>query len=168
MNLSQPKNVREYPRFWLPTKKKENLIITSSISHIEVLPEKLGDKGAKDEEDYMALFDAEHFLEVEISTNIILRAREIRNHYYIAADENGRGGKMMDIGDAIHLATASIYGVNEFHTRDKDKKGSKIPLLNLYAERGETKLCEKYDLKIISPEAEQGVLPLDPVKKPEA
>ncbi|WP_141396748.1 hypothetical protein [Rhizorhabdus dicambivorans] len=43
-------------------KAAENLIVTSVITHLEVLPSKLSEKGADDEEDYLALFDAEHFL----------------------------------------------------------------------------------------------------------
>ena len=111
----------------------ENLIITSVISHLEVLPEKLDAKGVDDQRDYMALFDAVHFAEQEIGTNILLGAREIRNHYYRAEElVTGAKSKVVDLGDAIHLATASIYGANEFHTRDEDKKGNKIPLEVLY------------------------------------
>lgn len=67
----------------------------------------------------------------------------------------------MDLGDSLHLATASIYGVDEFHTRDKDHKKSKVPLIGLYEAYNETKLCGKYDIKIVSPESAQGVLALD-------
>lgn len=141
--------------------KGHNLIVTSVITHLEVLPQKLSDKDASDEEDYIALFDAVKFAEVEVNANVLMRAREIRNYYYRAADAGGKNGKMMDLGDAIHLATASIYGVSEFHTRDDDNKGSKIGLLSLYTLRNETKLCGKYDLKIISPESAQGVLVYD-------
>ena len=65
---------------------------------------------------------------------------------------------MMDLGDCLHLATATLNGVDEFHTRDKDKKGGKVPLLKLYEVSGTPKICGKYDLKIVSPEAEQGRL----------
>lgn len=136
--------------------KQENLIVTSSISHLEVLPRKLGEKDASDEEDYLALFDGVHFHEIELNANIILRAREIRDYYYSPL-ANGVY-KMMDLGDCLHLATASLNGVDEFHTRDKDKKGSKVPLLKLYEVSDNPKLCGKYDLKIVSPEAEQGRL----------
>lgn len=137
--------------------KGENLIITSVITHLEVLPEKLTEKGASDENDYLSLFDGVHFYDVEAGTNILLRAREIRDYYY-TPPENGEGFKMMDLGDCIHLATASIYMVDEFHTRDNDKRKAKVPLLDLYATYGDTKLCGKYDLKIRSPEAAQGGL----------
>ncbi|RYZ78743.1 MAG: type II toxin-antitoxin system VapC family toxin [Proteobacteria bacterium] len=137
--------------------QKENLIITSSITHLEVLPRKLGEKGASDEEDYLALFDGIHFHEIELNANIILRAREIRDFYFSPLAE---GYKMMDLGDCLHLATASLIGADEFHTRDKDKKGSKVPLLDLYEISRNPKLCGKYDLKILSPEAQQGDLGL--------
>lgn len=137
--------------------KKENTIITSVISHLEVLPNKLTAKGV-DEADYLALFDAEHFVEIQIDTNILLRAREIRDFYSTPADANGQNSKWMDLGDAIHLATASIHGVTAFHSRDSKKKGSKVPLVGLYDLVGHDKLCGKYDLKIVSPESMQGAL----------
>ncbi len=136
----------------------ENYIITSVISHLEVLPSKLDDKGANDAQDFLSLFDALHYGAIEISTNIMLMAREIRDFYYKSADATGHGGKMMDLGDCIHLATAIIHGVTEFHTRDKATKGSKISLLKLYDVSGNSKVCGKYDLVIKSPESDQGVL----------
>lgn len=137
--------------------KKQNLIATSVISHLEVLPRKLGEKDASDEEDYLALFDGVHFHEIELNANIILRAREIRDYYYSPLSADGTY-KMMDLGDCLHLATATINGVDEFHTRDNDKKGGKVPLLKLYEISGSPKVCGKYDLKIVSPEADQSRL----------
>lgn len=136
--------------------QNNNLIVTSSITHLEVLPRKLGEKEASDEADYLALFDGVHFHEVELNANIILRAREIRDYYYSPFKDGAY--KMMDLGDCLHLATASLNGVAEFHTRDKDTKGSKVPLLKLYEISGNAKLCGKYDLTIRSPEAAQGRL----------
>lgn len=147
--------------------RKENFIITCVITHLEVLPSKLEQKGANDEEDYLSLFDSVKFGEIELSTNIVLRAREIRDFYYIPADAQGEGHKMMDLGDAIHLSAASIHGAAELHTRDNDKKGKKIPLLKLYEMFNNPKLCGKYDLKIVSPEADQAAFDLDaPKEKP--
>ena len=140
--------------------KGENRIVTSSITHLEVLPNKLKTKGV-DEEDYLALFDAEHFVEVEINANILLRAREIRDFYSRPAEKEGEASKWMDLGDAIHLATATILGVTEFHTRDGNKKGNKVPLVGLYELTGHDKLCGKYELKIVSPESAQGALDVE-------
>ncbi len=137
---------------------KENYIITSVIRHLEVLPSKLDDKGADDEQDFLSLFDATHYGAIEINTNILLMAREIRDFYFKPADNTGHGGKMMDLGDCIHLATAIIHGVDEFHTRDKTTKGSKISLIKLYEISGNPKVCGKYDLVIKSPESSQRVL----------
>ena len=131
--------------------------MTSVITHLEVLPRKIGEKDSSAEEDYLALFDAVHFHEIELNANIILRAREIRDYYYSPLSADG-GYKMMDLGDCLHLATATLNGVDEFHTRDKDKKGGKVPLLKLYEVSGTPKICGKNDLKIVSPEAEQGRL----------
>ncbi len=131
----------------------ENVIATSVITHLEVLPEKLTEKDVSDEEDYLSLFDGEHFFEIELNQNIVRRAREIRDYYY-RPQKADSGHKMMDLGDAIHLATASINGVTEFHTRDNDDRKAKVPLLTLYEKHGETKLCGKYELKIVSPESD--------------
>lgn len=140
--------------------KKENLIVTSVISHLEILPRKLGEKDVSDEQDYLALFDGEHFHEIELNANIIQRAREIRDYYYSPLADGKY--KMMDLGDCIHLATATINRVDEFHTRDSDRKGRKVPLLKLYEISNTPKVCGKYELKITSPEAEQGALDYDP------
>jgi hypothetical protein len=139
-------------------KLKKNIIVTSVIAHLEVLPSKVAEKGANDEDDYLALFDAEHFEEIELNTNIILRAREIREYYYSPADQDGKGFKMMDVGDAIHLATATVRNSPVFHTRDNKKKKGNVPLLELYLNQTIAKVCGKYDLDIISPEAAQGSL----------
>lgn len=65
---------------------------------------------------------------------------------------------MMDVGDALHLATATVFSVPEFHTRDNKSKKGNVPLLTLYAMYGEDGVCNKYPLKILSPEAAQGQL----------
>jgi len=135
--------------------KGENAIFTSVITDLEVVPSKLEAKKENAIDQYNALFDSVKFHPLELTKNIITRAKEIREFYYVEADENGQNGKMMDLGDAIHLATATIFEVDEFHTRDKAKKGSKVPLVGLYEHSGEDKVCGKYDLKIISPVAGQ-------------
>ena len=113
-------------------------------------------KAADAEAKFLSVFDSVHFLDAEISRNILLRAREIRDYYYRQGDpSNGVAHKMMDAADAIHLATALIYEVSEFHTRDDDRKGSKVPLVSLYEWSGETEICGRYPLKIASPEAAQ-------------
>jgi predicted nucleic acid-binding protein len=146
-------------------KDGKNLVITSIITHLEVVPKKLAEKDKAAERKYLGLFDGKRFLDMEISRNVLMRAREIRDFYYRPASiKAGTKAKIMDSADAVHLATASIYGVVDFHTRDDDDKGSKIPLVSLYKWSGIGKLCGKYPLSIVSPEHDQKVLALG--KKP--
>jgi hypothetical protein len=63
-------------------KNGESLIVTSVITHLEVLPKKLKEKDADDERQYLALFDGKRFIDVEVGRNILMRAREIRDFYY--------------------------------------------------------------------------------------
>jgi hypothetical protein len=98
-------------------------------------------------------------------SNILMRARETRDYYYRPSSTPKASAKIMDTADAVHLATASIYGAKEFHTRDDDSKGTKIPLVSLYTWSGVDQLCGKYGLSIVSPETAQGVLDLGPTKK---
>lgn len=139
-------------------KKKENLIITSVVTHIEVLPKKISTLSAETAQKYLSMFDGVRIIDVEMNRNIATLAREIRDFYYRSAEENDGQFKLMDANDAVHLATAYIYKVDEFHTRDNDSKKAKIPLVDLYSYSGCSKICDKYELCIISPEALQGHL----------
>lgn len=151
---------------------QEAIILTSSATHLEVLPQKMTEKDAAAESAYLSLFDAEKFFEYQIGTNVILLAREIRDYYYrpaVASVPKSKGvnaipaqpAKMMDLGDCIHLATAIIEKADEFHTRDASDKKGKTPLLTLYAWSGVHSVCGKYPLTIISPIAKQGTLDVD-------
>lgn len=143
----------------------ENVIVTSVITHLEVIPAKLEAKKPGAAQQYLGMFDAKRFVEIEINRNILLRASEIREFYFRALDQiKGTPQKVMDTADAIHLATATIYGAAEFHTRDNDQKGSKIPLVTLYDWSGVNKVCGKYPLNIVSPEAAQGAFDLETAK----
>lgn len=142
-------------------KNGENIIATSIITHLEVIPAKLNAKQADGERRYRAMFDGEHFIDYEINRNILMRAREIKSFYFRPATL-GQSQKIMDSADAVHLATATIYGVTEFHTRDDDSQGSKIPLVSLYKWSGVDSICGKYPLLIKSPEHDQKVMNLVP------
>jgi len=139
-------------------KKKENLIVTSIVTRIEVLPKKITSISPEMEKKYLSMFDGARIIDVEINRNVAVLAREIRDFYYKTADENGGQYKMMDANDAVHLATAYIYNAAEFHTPDNDSKKAKVPLIDLYKYSGFTKVCNKYDLNIVCPETEQGFL----------
>ena len=138
----------------LENQEGKNLILTSTITHLEVLPEKLLNKGA-DKDSFTSLFAGKEISTIDIDVNILMLAKEIRDFYYLPALDENRDKKMMDLGDAIHLATAIIYEVDEFHTRDKNNKGLKVSLLDLHKNG---KICNKYELNIISPKDAQGFL----------
>jgi len=139
-------------------REKKNRIVTSAITDLEVLPEKLNIEDAYKEEAYFGMFDGEYMISAEITANVLRLAREIRNRYFRPVPEGGGYCKMMDLGDSIHLATAAIMKVTEFHTRDDNQDKTKIPLVSLYQWAGEDRLCGRYDLKIVSPETDQGEL----------
>ncbi len=56
-----------------------NVIATSVITHLEVIPAKLEAKNPGAAGQYLGMFDAKDFVEVEINRNILLRASEIRS-----------------------------------------------------------------------------------------
>jgi hypothetical protein len=94
---------------------------------------------------------------VEADRNVIILAREIRDYYYKPADDDGKY-RIVSMGDAIHLATAIIHQVAELHTRDGNRKGGNVPLLGLEQSSPGSKICGKYELKILSPIANEGRL----------
>lgn len=137
----------------------ENIIVTSVITHVECVPQKLEAKKPGALARYEALFDGVHAVDQQISANVLRLASEIKDFYFRPPDlTKGFYGKMMDTGDAIHLATGIILGVDEFHTRDNNGKNSKVPLVSLYEYSGIDMVCGKHQLKIVSPENDQGEL----------
>lgn len=140
-------------------KAGRNKIVTSVITHVECVPQKLETKKPGALARYEALFDGVHAVDQQINANVLRLASEVKDYYFQSPDlTKVFYGKMMDTGDAIHLATAIILGVDEFHTRDDSSKGSKVPLVSLYRYSGVEKICGKYELTIISPESDQGEL----------
>lgn len=148
---STPHRKRALNRILQENESGNNVIITSTITHIEVLPDKLP---ALKERAYFSNFDSEKIIEYNMDVNVVRLAREIRNFYYREKTDK-QPFKMMDAGDSIHLATAIIAGVDEFHTRDNEDKGSKVPLLSLYAWSGVDHVMGRYPLAIVSPEDDQ-------------
>lgn len=138
-------------------KEEKNVLVTSVITHIECVPQKLEAKKPGALATYEAMFDGVHLIDQQISANVLRLAREIKDFYCKPPDlARNFYGKMMDTGDAIHLATAIIFQADEFQTRDDNKKGSKVPLVSLYSYSGHDKVCGKYPLKIVSPTNDQG------------
>jgi hypothetical protein len=93
---------------------------------------------------------------VEISRNTIALARRIKDYYYEPAKPDlGLTHRMLSTGDAIHLATAIIYKVDELHTRDGNRSKGNVPLLGLAESSANGKIAGQYPLKIVSPEDQQ-------------
>lgn len=161
-----PNKIRAIRNLLDENARHENRIITSTITHIEVLPKKLNQRDAAKEAEYWTYYDGRWFLDVEPNRNIINLAREIKDFYYEPDDPvAGKGHRMMSTGDAIHLATAIVYEVDVLHTRDGKRKGGNVPILGLPKASPNGKIAGRWDLKIESPEDEQGDL-LDPRSEP--
>lgn len=139
-------------------KRKQNKICTSSMTHVEVVPRKLP---ADKEREYWARFNSMHFFDIEVDRSVIMLAREIRNFYYQEKDFKG-SYRLMSVGDSIHLATAIIHNVSEFHTRDKNSRNGNVKLLGLPEESPNGKICGVYSLAVVCPVANQGRLDLAP------
>ena len=113
--------------------RRENTIFTSAITHLEVVPKKLTRDDDLAEKKYWALFTTKHFHDVAVDANIIKLARAIKDYYFVEKDgSKGSFDRVMDTGDAIHLATAILNDADEFHTRDNSARKSKVPLLDLH------------------------------------
>jgi predicted nucleic acid-binding protein len=85
-------------------------LCTSVLTYTEVLEGKLTrDQAARFEN----LFKRRNVTSITVDNRIAKRASEIRNYY------NEKGIKL-STPDSIHLATAIIYEVDEFHTLDGD------------------------------------------------
>jgi len=140
-------------------KDHKNRIITSAITHVEVLPKKLTARDAQRENEYWDYYDGRWFVDIEVTRPIINLARDIKDYYFVEGDPmNGVAHKMLSTGDAIHLATAIVASVEEFHTRDKRRSGGNVPLLSLPECSANGKIAGQWSLKIISPEDDQASL----------
>lgn len=145
-------------------KAKRNRIFTSSLTHVEVIPKKLGETDRAKVDQYLAFFNSEYFYDHSIDRQIIFLAREIKDFYYRAKDQaSSHPYRMLSTGDSIHLATAIIHEADEFHTRDNNPKHGNVKLLGLPESSPNGKLCGAYDLRILSPISAQAVLfPISP------
>lgn len=115
-------------------KKREVKILTSALTTVETLQSRLPVGMDRIFGDLMKRIER-----VGIDTKVAAMAHDIRDYYVKNASEYG--GKTVSTPDAIHLATAILYRVTEFHTFDDGKSSSKsIGLLNLSGSVGGHKL----------------------------
>ena len=140
-------------------KGKKNRIVTSVLTHAEAIPRKLTASDANAEAEYWGYFNGIYFLEQEVTRPIMLLARYLRDYYFMEGDATKNiHYRMLGLGDAIHLASAIVGEVDEFHTRDKRPSGGNIGLLKLSELDPGGLIGGRWKLKIVSPEDTQSNL----------
>ncbi|WP_395742385.1 type II toxin-antitoxin system VapC family toxin [Prosthecobacter sp.] len=129
----------------------ENIMVTSTITLIEVTPKKLDNPAL--ERKFQRCFDGHRHKLIEVGPPVAMRARDYRQ-------DCSEAGRQLLTPDAIHLATATIERVDEFHTFDRGrKKGidddlNKTKTVSLIGLNGSDKV---HKLKIINPDYPQGM-----------
>ncbi len=110
----------------------ELLILTSVLTHTEVLASKMNDRAKKR---YGDIFERPDVIEIAVDHTIAILASEIRDFYIQAKDNLPEGQRkaamIVDIPDSLHVATAITYEAEEFQTFDGDDGGRPNGLLRL-------------------------------------
>jgi predicted nucleic acid-binding protein len=106
------------------SKRRQVKIVTSVLTSVEVLQSRLPVGMAN-------LFSGltKRITRLGMDTKVASLAHDIRDYYTVRATEFG--GKTLSTPDAIHLATAIIYRVDEFHTFDNESSSKSLGLLPL-------------------------------------
>jgi len=101
----------------------ETRLLTSVITTVEILE---GHMTPAVKEQFNRLFDRSNILAADVTDRIADKAHELRDHFAKRGLKSPDGKTDMHLctPDAIHLATAIVHKVDEFHTFDlKDKRG---------------------------------------------
>ena len=123
--------------------KREITIVTSAITHIEILEASVGSAGVSS---FEKLTKRKNFQTIATDIKIAKIAQEIRNYYSLKKAENNN--KNISVPDAIHLATAILHKVKSFHTFDKNDRKNTLGLLPLSGNIAEYQLTiEKPPIK---------------------
>lgn len=133
-------------------KRREVKIITSVLTTVEALQCKLPAGVER-----LFLDTMKRIVRVGVDSRIASMAHDIRNYYSLREQEFA--GKTVFTPDAIHLATAIIYRVTEFHTFDRDGSNKALGLLPLSGDVG------GHRLTICKPQARNPSFDLRPPKK---
>jgi hypothetical protein len=154
-----PRQQRAIQQILDDNKGKKNRIVTSVLTHAEAIPRKITVNDIEAESEYWNYFDGIYFIDQEISRPIITLARNLRDFYYKDADpKTNTLYRMLGLGDSIHLASAIVAEVDEFHTRDKRPSGGNLGLLTLCDLHPNGLIGGRWKLKIVSPEDDQANL----------
>lgn len=114
-------------------KRREVKMVTSVLTSVEALQSKLP-VGM----DTLFTGLMKRVTRIGIDSKIAALAHDIRDHYMKRAGEFD--GKTLSTPDAIHLATAILYRVNEFHTFDEKGSRKSLGLIPLSGNVGGHKL----------------------------
>ena len=106
------------------SKRREVRLVTSVLTLVEVLQSRL--PVGMD-----TLFSGlmKRIIRLGMDSKVASVAHDIRDHYMSRTAEFG--GKTLSTPDAIHLATAILYRVDEFHTFDRDGSSKSLGLIPL-------------------------------------
>jgi predicted nucleic acid-binding protein len=113
--------------------RKEVKIVTSVLTKVEVLSGKIP---VGMDTLFSGLMKRIHPLSMDLKVAQV--AHDLRNHYVVNRAQYG--GKILSTPDAIHLATAILYRVSEFHTFDNDGDAKHLGLLPLSGDVGGNRL----------------------------
>ena len=138
------------------SRRREVKIMTSVVTLVEVLSGRIPVGMDKLFADLLKRIN-----KVGVDSRVATIAHDLRNHYA------QKGGKTLSTTDAIHLATAVLYRVDEFHTFDEDGSSRSLGLLPLSGDVGGHKLriCKpvaqnpQLDLRKPKPDAAVGRAP---------
>jgi predicted nucleic acid-binding protein len=128
-------------------KRREVRLVTSVLTRVEVLQARIPAGVGTSFTDLL-----KRMTQLGIDTKVASLAHDLREHYVINAATYG--GKTLSTPDAIHLATAIHYRVDEFHTFDNGGSGKHLGLLPLSGDVG------GHRLKICKPESRNPQLDL--------
>lgn len=115
------------------SKRREVKIVTSVLTTVEVLSGKIP---VGMDTLFSGLMKRIHRLGMD--TKVAAVAHDLRDYY--SNRKNEFGGKTLSTPDAIHLATAIIYRVHEFHTFDNDGDAKSLGLIPLSGNVGGNRL----------------------------
>jgi predicted nucleic acid-binding protein len=115
------------------SKRRDAKIVTSVLTSVEVLQCKLP-AGME------TLFNGlmKRLTRFSVDSKVAAVAHDLRNYY--SAKPGEFDNKTLSTPDAIHLATAIMYRVTEFHTFDKDGSAKSLGLLPLSGNVGGNRL----------------------------
>lgn len=127
--------------------RREVKLMTSVLTAVEVLSSKLPVGFETLFSGFMKRVDR-----VNVDSKVAALAHDLRDYYSSRPTEFG--GKTLSVPDAMHLATAIFYRVDEFHTFDEKGSSKSLGLIPLSENVGGNRL------KICKPETQSPQLDL--------